>query len=97
MQFHAWQTADNNIFTIKTIASRQSLLTINRSNQIRSDARNHDGRHEQTYREVVLFPRKKDSSRLLFLRQRLLVKHEKRYSRGNHSIIREALQVPSNS
>lgn len=97
MQFHAWQTADNNIFTMETIARRQSLLIINRSNQIRSDARNHDGRHEQTYREAVLFPGKKDSTRLLFLRQRLLAKHEKRYSRDNHSIIREALQVPSNS
>lgn len=98
MQFHAWQTADNNIFTMKTITWRQSLLIINRSNQIRSDARNHDGRHEQTYREAgerfISREKKKDSSRLLFLRQRLLVKHEKR---DNHSIIREALQVPSNS
>lgn len=51
MQFHAWQTADN-IFTIKTITWRQCLLIINRSNQIRSDARNHDGRHEQIYREA---------------------------------------------
>lgn len=96
MQFHAWQTADNNIFSIETITWRQSLI-INRSNQIRSDARNYDGRHEQTYKEAVLFPGKKDSLRLLFLRQRLLAKHEKRYSRGNHSIIREALQVPSNA
>lgn len=51
MQFHAWQTADN-IFTMKTITWRQCLLIINRSNQIRSDARNHDGRHEQTYRQA---------------------------------------------
>jgi len=82
---------------METIAWRQSLLIINRNNQIRSDARNHDSRHGQTYREAVLFPRKKDYSRLLFLRQRLLAKHEKRYSRDNHSIIREALQVLSNS
>lgn len=45
------------------------------------------------------FPGKKISRDfyIFFLRQRLLVKHEKRYSRDNHSIIREALQVPSNS
>jgi len=72
---------------METIAWRQSLLIINRNNQIRSDARNHDSRHGQTYREAVLFPGKKDYSRLLFLRQRLLAKHEKRYSRQslNHT------------
>lgn len=87
----------DNIFTMKTIIWRQSLLIINCSNQIRSDARNCDGWHEQTYREAILFPRKKIPRNFyIFLRQRLLVKHEKRYSRDNHSIIREALQVPSN-
>lgn len=49
----------DNIFTMETITWRQSLLIINRSNQIRSDARNCDGRHEQTYREAILFPWKK--------------------------------------
>lgn len=44
---------------MKTIIWRQSLLIINRSNQIRSDARNCDDWHEQTYREAILFPRKK--------------------------------------
>lgn len=44
---------------METITWRQSLLIINRSNQIRSDASNCDGRHEQTYRSHFTFPGKR--------------------------------------
>lgn len=78
---------------MKIITRRQSLLTINRCNQIRSDARNRDSRHEQTQRRAVLYFLGKEIPHDSGLRQRLPAKHGKRYSRDNHSIIRVALQV----